>query len=417
MDFQLPKACQMSTAASDVHLHFGGVSLPSGTIYLDYAASTPLRVSVLEKMKPWLLSYVGNSANRLHPMGEMSEHCLAQCREDLANLLTVKSDEIIFTSSATESNNLALRGLFSLPSRKRNKLVIGATEHSSVYTTAQVMADNLGLSLAILPVDEYGHVRMNEAAKIIDDNTLLVSLMDVNNETGVIQKELKAVCELAHSAGAYFHVDAVQGFARHGFSSKTVDFDLATISSSKIYGPKGSAALIVRKRKPKIKLLAQLTGGGHEFDLRSSTTNIGAILGFVEAAKVLWDDYHIDKMRLLEKAFFDVLDKKISYHVYGKTEDRVPGIFMMRFPNANAMKVIEEAKTICVSAGSACQTLQATASHVLVAMGVELEEALSSFRVSFGIPTSTEEVKRAAEVLSAAAKKVYSLSATLKTEE
>ncbi|NBO39100.1 cysteine desulfurase [bacterium] len=384
---------------------FGGLSLPSSFIYLDHAAATPLDSRILDKMLPWMTTIYGNPANRLHRMGELAEHGLAHARTQVADCLGVEFDEVIFCSSATEANNLFLRGITQNPLRKRNKILISSTEHSSILSTVRELQSR-GIQLEILPVDAQGQISLKVAEAMIDESTLAVCVMDVNNETGVIQAKLPQIASLAHAKGAYLHVDAVQGCARGHLHTSVLPFDCATISGAKIYAGKGAAALIVRKRHPRIRLTTQMTGGGHEGGLRSGTPNLPAIAGLAEGLRL---QYAERKERLhylahLESIFISTLRGQIGFEYAGDSTSKAPGILMLRLQSVNAMKLIENMHNICVSAGSACKTLQATTSHVLLAMGYEEDEALSSFRVSIGLPNSEAEMKSAAELIASSAR-------------
>ncbi|BBH52609.1 cysteine desulfurase family protein [Fluviispira sanaruensis] len=415
-NFVLPSEWMNSSPQKIEPISFGGIKLPQNTIYLDFASSTPLDKRILEKMTPWMLGYFANSANRLHPMGELTEHALGWARTTLAKIFSVSFEEVIFTGSATESNNLFLRGLVENPHRKRNKIVYCATEHSSIIVTANTLsALSENIQIAELPVDEYGQINIQIAERVIDENTLCVCVMDVNNETGIRQLQLEKIRKISLECGALLHVDASQGFARSHLIAEGIDFDSLTISSAKIYGPKGAAALILKKRRPKIKLQAQLTGGGHEFDLRSSTPNIAAIMGFTYACLFQQQEAseRIKYYEFLENAFCDELNKHIQVKFYGVKKQKIAGILTISFQNVNAMKLLEETRTVCASVGSACKTLQATASHVLVAMGIELENTLASFRVSFGLTNSEQEVREAAKILAQTAHHLREKSATL----
>lgn len=419
-NFMLPVNLMNSSKDNVPNIQFGGVSLPENTIYIDFASSTPLDLRVFQEMTPWMLGYFANSANRSHPMGELTEYAIGLARTNIATVFNVSFDEVIFTSSATESNNLFLRGLIENPHRKRNKIVYCATEHSSIVTTVKAIYEHYsgvsGIEIAELPVDSNGQIIIDEANRIIDRNTLCVCVMDVNNETGIIQTNLDKINELCKKVETILHVDAAQGFARTKNIAGNVDYDTATISSSKIYGPKGAAALIIKKKRPRILIEPQLTGGGHEFNLRSSTPNTAAIVGFSAACMLQKNEsqIRINHYKKMESAFCDEISKHIKAIFYGQSSMKVPGILTLCFPEVNAMKLLEECKTVCASVGSACKTLQATSSHVLLAMGVDLEHALSSFRVSFGLTNSEEEVREAAYRLAEAALKIRNSSATLK---
>lgn len=385
-------------------------------IYLDFAASTPLDPRVWEAMEPWCFQNFGNPANRLHLAGERAEAALGESRSLLAELLNVAFEEIIFTSSATESNNLILRGLCDHPKRKRHKILYGATEHSSIASTCIALEETHGITTLPLPVDEHGHILFEEAQKLVDNDTLCVCVMDVNNETGIAQPRLAELAQLAHAHGALLHIDTVQGFVRGPRTfCNGVDFDTATLSSGKAYGPKGVAALVIKNRFPKILLLPQHTGGGQEFGIRSGTVNIPGVVGFVRACQLEHQEHSQRRQHYanLERGFLDELERAsvLPYKIF-QTPSKVPGILTMNFSGVNAMKLIEESRIVCVSVGSACKTLQATASHVLLAMGIELDEALASFRISFGLPNTEDEVKRAARLLAVTAEAVKKFSAS-----
>jgi cysteine desulfurase len=404
----------IGTLATPERIHFGGVELPRDLIYLDHAAATPVDKRVLLKMLPWMTQIYGNPANRLHPMGELAEHGLALARQSIAQSIGVEFDEVFFCSSATEANNLLLRGLVQNPLRKRNKIVIAGTEHSSILATASEL-ETWGVEIAILNVDAQGQIDLHQAEKLIDNNTLCVCAMDVNNETGIVQSHLNDVVAIAHSRGVIVHVDAVQGFARGHFNSSAVDFDSATISGAKIYAGRGASALILKKRTPRIRITPQLTGGGHESGLRSGTPHLAAIIGFAEAARLQVEERaeRLHHLSHLESIFLTALGGMIEYASAGAGAKKCPGIVMLHIPGVNAMKLIENMKNVCVSAGSACRTLQATTSHVLKAMGIEDDAALSSFRVSIGLTNTEAEMLTAAALIAQTAQQLRKSSANL----
>ena len=381
-------------------------------IMLDFAASTPVFRQSIEAMIPFFTQTYGNPAARLHPQGDAAALSLNAARQDIAHLLGVSFEEITFTASATESNNLLLRGLVLDPFRRRKKILFGATEHSSIATTALALEQSFGPTWGILavplPVDENGQIDLNHAEREIDANTLVVAVMDVNNETGLRQTNLSALSHMCKNHGALLHVDAAQGLVRHRFSGSECPFDSASISSAKVYGPRGAAALIVRKTVPRIRLSPQLTGGGHEGGLRSSTPNVAALAGFASALSIYLplrskaQAYY----KNLDEVFWTTLEKAGGFERYGADSLRAPGIRMISCTDVNAMKLVETAGNVCVSVGSACRTLQATASHVLLAMGVPLDAALASFRVSFGMPNTMADAHMAATILAEAAEKV-----------
>ena len=381
------------------------------TIYLDYAAATPVLPEAEALASAFGQKFFGNPASQLHPMGVFANYALEQSRVSLAHTLAITPEEIIFTSSATEANNLILRGMWNFAKRKRNKILVCATEHSAVAQTARELSQQTytPCKLQVIPVDKNGVVDLAAFGEMADNDTLIACVMDVNNETGVVQSALPEIYKICQKLGIHLHVDAVQGFARGVFPNSEVQYHSATVSSAKIYGPKGAAALVLRRKGNNSRLAPQLTGGGHEQGLRAGTPNLPAIVGFAAAAAVVHSNLQsIDKhCRHLEDVFMSTLLKslegKIELNLHGKGAKRASGLLSFSFANTNAMRVVELAEGVSVSVGSACKTLQATASSVLMAMGVPLEEALSSIRVSFGIPTTVEQATRAAEILAQAA--------------
>jgi cysteine desulfurase len=390
---------------------FGGVPFPKDSIYLDYAAATPVADAVLFEMQGWLKRCFANPASRLHDLGDYAEHALMNARQRIATCVDASPEDIVFTSSATEANNLALRGLALHPKRKRTRFVYNPTCHSSVSATLDALA-RAPLARPLVPValrvDAQGQVDLEDATKKIDEDTVCVSLIDVNNETGVLDPSIPTMAAMAHANGAFVHIDAVQGFARVGFSFAQSTADLAVISAGKIYAPRGAACLIVQRTHqttPTMRLAPQLTGGGHEFGLRSSTPNVAGAQAFALACELACQsrDEYASKMKDLEQTFLDHLKLLCPrpFIVHGGTS-RAPGLLSLAIENTNAMKLVEHAQPLCLSVGSACRTTQATASPVLLAMGIPMEQALASFRISFGLPTQKEEVIRAAHILARA---------------
>ncbi len=416
-NFILPRNLYNTSKKNVPEISFAGISIPPQTIFLDFAASTPLDTRVFNEMTPWMLGYFANAANRTHPLGELTEHAIASARSKIADIFKAEFDEVIFTASATESNNLMLRGLVANLYRKKNKILYSITEHSSIIATAKQISEQYGSNITTqeLPVDSDGQIILSAAQNLIDDQTLCVCVMDINNETGILQKNLPAIKKICEKFSCILHVDIAQGFARHKINNYFYDFDSATVSSAKIYGPKGAAALIVRKKKPKIRIVPQLTGGGHEFQMRSSTPNTAAIVGFAKACELqfLEADKRAEFYGKLEEAFKAEILKHIDASFYGKEYNKIKGILSLYIPGVNAMKLLENTKTVCASVGSACKTLQATSSHVLLGMGVPLENALASFRISFGLTNSEAEVREAARRLAKTALKLRKDSATL----
>lgn len=392
--------------------HFGGVALASDAVYLDYAAATPIADAVLSDFVAWSAACYANPSSRLHGPGEYADHGLMDARRRVAACLGAHHEQVIFTSSATEANNLALRGLVMHPKRKRRRIVFSPTSHSSVIATIEALVrSQLKSPIEAIPlqVGSDGQIDCTHAAAVINQETLCVSLIDVNNETGVLETRIPELLTIAHRAGALVHVDAVQGFARYGFDAAQNQADLFTVSSGKIYGPRGAACLVLAKPasdRLALRLSPQLTGGGQESGLRSSTPNLAALQAFARACELVcqYRSSYAVQMQELEELFLAQLRSRCRNTVIvhgGKT--RVPGLMSLAIENTNAMKLVEQARPLCVSVGSACRTLQATASPVLLSMGIPLEQALASIRLSFGVPNTADDVTRAAEILARAA--------------
>jgi cysteine desulfurase len=402
---------------------FGGFekSRTSGT-YIDFAASTPVDSRVLARMEPFFTEMFANPSNRLHSLGEAVDSELNLCRSSVADLLHMSSNGITFLSSATEAINLFIRGLAQAESlkwqnhfhAKRNVLAYLASEHSAVRETIlSVCQHNPEFEALCIPVNHKGIAKIQSALTEEKANKiLLLCAMDINNETGVYQQELPNIFSWCEMHGIKLFVDSSQGFSRcEDFKNQGGKYSHAyCINSSKIYGPKGCALLVVKPQTPRIKLFPQLTGGGQEFGMRSSTQNIPAIVGFTEAALLHENERNLrfKYIQLLEETFL----KEIHKYPNAQVLSHGHGIISVCFKNCNAMKLIEDTRTICVSAGSACKTLQATASEVLLAYGFDVETALSTIRVSFGIPNTQQDAVFAAKTLSENAKVLAHSSAT-----
>lgn len=410
-DFQIPKAFLSSRSEGSLSFYpyeisFGGEKLPSQFLHFDYAASTPIHRSVFEAMEPWLWAYFGNPASNFHAMGRLAHHAVQQARANAAAAVGAAFDDVILTSSATESNNLLLRGLVQHRHRTRTHMVIAQTEHASIATTARVLEKNYASSLGIrsitLPVDCNGQIDLNEAERVISGETLCVCAMDVNNETGIAQNGLRELIAIAHRHGAPVHVDAVQGFARGEFLTKNLEWDSLTLSSGKIYGPRGAALLALRKIHCPCVLEPQITGGGHEFGMRSSTINVAGVVGFAKAIE-LQENCRADRNQHYAKVEQEFVSQFIKHtpqaRIVGNGAPRVPGIASFIVDGVNPIKLMENAGRIALGVGSACKSLSANASHVLLAMGYPADEALASFRVSVGAPSTETEAHDAALLL------------------
>ncbi len=383
-----------------------------GPIYLDNAATTPVDPLVLEMMLPYFTELYGN-ASSLHTMGQKAEAAIELARKQVAELLNANTNEIIFTSGGTESDNLAIRGVFMKLCPDKNKIITSAIEHHAVLHTVQDLEKHEGAQGVYLPVDKTGQVNPAEIEKAIDDKTALVSVMMANNEIGTIQpiKEIAAICR---AKGVLFHTDAVQAVGKIPVDVKDLGVDLLTVSAHKFYGPKGVGALYIRKG---VRLATIMTGGSHERNIRSGTYNTPGIVGLGQAAKLakecLFDNYtHTKALRDdLEQRIFENIPEVF---VNGHPTDRLPHILNVSIKYAEGesmLMFLDMDGDIQASSGSACTSKSLAASHVLKAMCVPHEFINGSIRFSFGKQNTFEHVDRVIEILPSIVRKLRDMSA------
>jgi cysteine desulfurase len=370
-------------------------------VYLDYNASTPVAEPVLGAMLPWFRYSYANPGSQ-HGMGLAASAAIRDARQTLADLVGVGPSELFFTSGATEANNLALRGLEPALLRHRPRIITFETEHPSVLEPLRNAADH-GAKVDILPVESSGLIDLARLDASLGPDVAMVSAMVINNETGVIQP-IKHIADLAHESGALLHSDATQAVGRLPLDLADLDVDMATMSSHKVYGPKGSGALYVRRGVP---LLAITHGGGQERGLRSGTENVPAIVGFAAAAQWAISDLPEETDRIADlrsQLLGELRDHLIDVEPITPTEDTTPSsqspwTLSVRFRGADAEAVIASAPDLAVSAGSACQSGTPEPSHVLMAMLRDATAASECVRISFGRPTTEAEIQSAAEML------------------
>ena len=367
-------------------------------IYADYAASTPLDKRVLDAMMPYMTDVFYNAASS-HSAGMQAQHAVIKSRIDIANLIGAKMNEIIFTSGATEAINLAILGAARAAQAQggsgRTKVVTVMSEHAAVRDCADYCAEH-GFDVAWLPVDAEGCVIMEAASQIIDDTTILVSVMAVNNETGVRQ-DLKTLSEMAHAHGALFMTDATQAFGKMAINVDELDVDLMTFSGHKIYGPKGVGALFARARKDRTCALEPLMfGGGQERGIRSGTLNVPGIVGLAAAASLSLTEHDTESVRIqslrnrFEAAMLSLPDVRIN----GLGADRGYNISNVCFHGVEADLLLLNLAHVACSKGSACSSAKPKPSPVLTAMGRSEADAHSSLRFSFGRFTTESDVDR-----------------------
>jgi cysteine desulfurase len=353
-------------------------------IYLDYQATTPLHADVLAAMMPYLTTHFGNPHSTSHRAGRTAKAGVELARENIARALGVNSAEIIFTSGATESNNLALRGVMDAAPVGRNRLITIETEHSCVLETARDLKLR-GFQVTILPVQHDGLLDLTLLESSLGDDVALVSIMAVNNEIGVVQN-ISEISRIVRKYGAIFHSDIAQAFCKIPMNAE--DFDLASISGHKIYGPKGIGVLF---RREGIKLRSQMTGGGQEADLRSGTLSPALCVGLGAAAKLAVTDS--DHMQMLfDLALSHLNDFPFPWQLNGSRDQRYFGNLNITFNGIDAGRLLSDARGVMVSSGAACAASAGRLSHVLAALGLNDAAVRSSIRIGFGTMTTAEEV-------------------------
>lgn len=382
---------------------------PRQGIYLDYQATTPADPRVVDAMLPWFTERFGNPHSADHAHGWEAMEAIDEARGKVAELIGARAREIVFTSGATESNNLAIKGAVRhrRAAEGRNKIVTLASEHKCVLESIARMRRE-GAEVETLPIRQDGLVDLDQLAKAIDETTALVSIMAVNNEIGVIQP-LTEIGTLSKQAGAWFHTDAAQAFGKIPLDVETMGISLMSISGHKIYGPKGVGALYVRNRKPKVELEALMDGGGQERGLRSGTLATPLCVALGEAADIAARESSGEAERLgaLATRFLSVLNADdVPYRVNGSREHRIPGNLNLTFEGMEGSELLAALDGVSVSAGSACSSGEGTVSHVLQALGLDPGVVAASLRVGFGRFTTEAEVDDAAERIARAVKRL-----------
>jgi cysteine desulfurase len=364
---------------------------PHFPIYLDYGATTPVDPRVVDAMIPWLREHFGNPASRSHAWGWEAEAAVEKAREDVAALINADPREIVWTSGATESNNLALKGAAQFYKTKGKHLITVKTEHKAVLDTMREL-ERQGFEVTYLDVQEDGLVDMNRLTDAIRPDTILISVMYVNNEIGVIQ-DIPGIGKLCREKGIIFHVDAAQATGKVAIDMSTLPVDLMSLASHKTYGPKGIGALYVR-RKPRVRLEAQMHGGGHERGMRSGTLPTHQCVGMGEAFRLakleMLKDYE-HALKLRNKLLAGLKDIEQVF-INGHVEKRVPHNLNMSFNFVEGESLIMGIKGLAVSSGSACTSASLEPSYVLRALGRSDELAHSSLRMTIGRFTSEEEI-------------------------
>ena len=378
-------------------------------VYLDYAATTPVDKRVAEKMIPYLTETFGNPASNSHAFGWTAEEAVEKARADIAALINADPKEIIFTSGATESDNLAIKGAANFYKTKGKHLITVKTEHKAVLDTMREL-ERQGFEVTYLDVQENGLVDLDVLKAAIREDTILVSVMWVNNEIGVVQ-DIPAIGEICRERKIIFHVDAAQACGKVPVDVEAAKVDLLSMSGHKVYGPKGIGALYVR-RKPRVRLEAQMHGGGHERGFRSGTLPTHQIVGMGEAFRIAKEELAQDTAHYLKlrDIFLKGIEGIEEVYINGDLEHRAPNNLNVSFNFVEGESLIMAVKELAVSSGSACTSASLEPSYVLRALGRNDELAHSSLRITFGRMTTEEEVQFAAELIKSKIGKLRELS-------
>jgi cysteine desulfurase len=381
------------------------VKLP---IYLDNHATTPLDPRVLNAMLPFLSGKFGNAASHSHSFGWEANAAVVAARQQIAALIHASPNEIVFTSGATESDNLALKGVAEVLRDRGNHIITTATEHKAILDSCKHL-EKLGYRITWLPVSPEGLIDLAQLADAFTKQTILVSIMAANNETGVVQP-LEEIGRLCRQRGVLFHSDAVQALGRIPLDVERLNLDLASLTAHKCYGPKGCGALYVRKG---VKITPLIDGGGHEQGMRSGTLNVPGIVGFGKACEIALKDMPEESCRIagLRNRLRDRLIAELTdVSINGSIEHRLPGNLNICFHNVDAETLMAAVRDVAVSSGSACNSEKIDPSHVLTALGLSDEDAGSSIRFGIGRFNSQAEIDYVAALVIEAVKKLREVS-------
>lgn len=383
----------------------------SQPIYMDSHATTPLDPRVLEAMMPYLTNHFGNAASSTHLFGEHAKEAVDAARGQVADLTGCLTEEIIFTSGATESDNLAVKGVAYQYKDRGNHIITSTVEHHAVLDSCKALEES-GFDVTYLPVDRYGMVHPQQVEDAITDRTILISLIYVNGEVGTINP-MTEVGEIAEKYGILFHSDATQGIGKIESDVNELKVDLMSFTAHKMYGPKGIGALYVRKKDPPIQLYPLLHGGGQENNVRSGTLNVPGIVGFGAACKLCKQEMEEEAKQItaLREQLYHRLSKRIDLiHLNGHPTQRVPGNLNLSFEFVESQSILSGLKEIALSSGSACNSDSVEPSYVLLAMGVNDELALGAIRFGLGRHNTEAEVDTVVACVAAQVARLRELS-------
>jgi cysteine desulfurase len=379
-------------------------------IYLDNNATTPLDPRVLEAMMPYLTEVFGNAASRNHPFGWAAEEAVDYARDQIAGLINCDPKEIIFTSGATESDNLGIKGVYEMYAQKGNHIITTTTEHKAVLDTCKHI-EKLGGKVTYLPVDSEGLISLAELEAAMTPETILVTIMYGNNETGTIQP-IREIAAIAHKHGALFMTDGTQAVGKIPVDVIADGIDLMAFTAHKMYGPKGVGALYVRRKNPRVKVTAQMDGGGHERGMRSGTLNVPGIVGLGKACELAKQEMAADTARL--STLRDRLEKELllleESYVNGSVERRLPHVANISFKYVEGEGLMMGVKDLAVSSGSACTSASLEPSYVLKALGLSDDLAHSSLRFGLSRFTTDEQIDYAINHVKEAVTKLREMS-------
>jgi cysteine desulfurase len=385
-----------------------GVKLP---IYMDNHATSPIDPRVLEAMMPYLTGIFGNAASRNHSFGWEAEGAVEKAREQVAKLIGATAKEIIFTSGATESNNLALKGIAEMYRERGNHIITQVTEHKAVLDTCKRL-EKAGYRVTYLPVKADGLIDLEDLKRAFDEKTILVSIMFANNEIGVVQP-VAEIGKMCRERGVIFHTDGVQAVGKIPVDVNSMNIDVLSLSGHKIYGPKGVGALYVRRRNPRVQISEQINGGGHERGMRSGTLNVPGIVGLGKACEISGQEMAAEGERLskLRDKLKAKLEGALDYiHVNGSMEYRLPNNLNISFVYVEGESLLMGINDVAVSSGSACTSATLEPSYVLKALGLGDDVAHSSIRFGLGRFNTEAEVDYVADKVIDIVKKLRELS-------
>ena len=389
-DVKIPQADTQAHASNGK-----GVKLP---IYMDNHATTPMDPRVLEEMLPYFMEKFGNAASRNHSFGWAAEEGVETARERIAKLIGATTKEVIFTSGATESDNLAIKGVAEMYREKGNHIITAVTEHKAVLDTCKRL-EKYGYRVTYLPVQKDGLIDLDDLKRAMDNKTILVTIMYANNEIGVIQPVVE-IGKLCHERGVIFHTDATQAIGKVPVDVVKQNIDLASISGHKMYGPKGVGALYVRRKNPRVQVSAIIDGGGHERGMRSGTLNVPSIVGLGKACAIAQEEMPQESCRLagLRNRLRDrIMGKLDEVYINGSMDHRLPGNLNISFAYVEGESLLMGINDIAVSSGSACTSATLEPSYVLKALGTGDDLAHSSIRFGIGRFNTEAEVDYVAD--------------------